>query len=272
MTMTSMFTRATAAHAWRVIALAFLFGAVQGCAVYNGAADLARKALDPGVQGRKPVTAAEAAQLSDEQIDKRIGFIAQRLDDNELHASLWYYGFLAVNASGMVAGAATAAVEENDNKQMYDILNSSLGLIGTIYLVADPLPGRSGSDPIAELPGATHQDRAAQLATAEDILYRAAGRAKQRTGWVLHTGNVVLNAAAASVLVARDDLGDAALLFFLNTAVGEAQILLTPWEPLDDWEEYRQQADNGGVVLDPRVSWGIGPMPGGQGLALQARF
>jgi hypothetical protein len=254
------------------VALLSASAGAQGCAVYDGAADLARAALDPGVEGRKPLTAEEAARLTDAQIEERLTFLTHRLDDNELHASLWYYGFLAVNASGMLAGAATAAVEDNDNKQMYDILNSSLGLIGTTYLLLDPLPGRSGSDPIAELPATTHQERAAQMAAAEDLLYRAAGRARQRTGWILHTGNVVLNAGAASVLVARDDLGDAALLFFLNTAVGAAQILLTPWQPLDDWEQYRQWTDGGGVPPDPQVRWGIGPLPGGQGLALQASF
>jgi hypothetical protein len=122
------------------------------------------------------------------------------------------------------------------------------------------------------MPSTTHEDRAAQLAAAEDILYDAAGRAKQRTGWILHTGNVVMNASAASVLLAREAYGRAALLFFLNAAVGEAQILLTPWAPLSSWEEYRQLVDNGGVPSDPQVRWGIGPLPTGQGLALQAEF
>lgn len=272
MTMTTSMPRTENARRVLVMAIAVAVAVLQGCAVYDGATRFAHKALDPGVPGRKPLTAEEAARLTDDQIDKRLTFVSQRLDDNELHASLWYYGFLAVNGVGMVTGAATAAVEDNEDKKIYDILNSSLGLIGTVYLVADPLPGRSGSDPIAEMPSATHEDRAAQLATGEEILYRAAGRAKQRTGWLLHTGNVVLNASAASVLVARDDLGDAALLFFLNTAVGTAQILLTPWQPLDDWEEYRTAVENGGMPSDPQVRWGIGPMHGGQGLALQASF
>src|SRR5690242_8481041 len=74
----------------------------QGCAVYNGATNLARKALDPGVHGPKPLNPEEAAQLTDQQIEKRLEFVTQRLEDNELHAALWYYGFLAVNAGGMV--------------------------------------------------------------------------------------------------------------------------------------------------------------------------
>lgn len=239
--------------------------ASQGCSMIE-------KVMDPGVPGPKPITAEDAAQLSDEQIDQRVAFVTQRLEDNRTHAAWWYYGFLAVNAGGMVTGAATAAVEDDEDDRIYDILNGSLGLIGVAYMLADPLPGRSGADPVTGMPSATHEDRAAQLAAGEEILYRAAGRAKQRTGWLLTTGNVALNAAAASVLLARESYGNAALLFFLNAAIGEVQILLVPWEPLDSWEQYRELVDNGGVPPDPQVRWGIGPLPDGHGLALRAEF
>jgi len=242
---------------------------LSGCAAIDRAA---QSVFDPGVPGPKPLTAAEAAQLSDEQVNQRLDFVTRSLDDNRLHAALWKYGFLAVNAGGMIAGAATAAVENDEDDKIFNILNSSLGLIGVVYLLADPLPGVSGADPVYLMPYETHEDRAAQLAEGEEILYAAAGRAKQRTGWVLTTGNIVLNAAGASVLLARESYGDAALLFFLNTAVGQAQILLTPWEPLTMWEEYQALIANGGVPPDPTVRWGIGPLPDAPGLALHVAY
>ncbi|MFN8642678.1 MAG: hypothetical protein U0802_13875 [Candidatus Binatia bacterium] len=245
---------------------------LSGCAATQGAVQFARGVLDPGVPGPKPITAEAAAQLSDEQIAQRVELVNARLDDNRTHAAWWYYGFLTVNVAGMTAGAATAAVESDKSDQIYNILNSSLGLIGTGYMLAAPLPGRSGSDPITAMPSATHADRAAQLARAESILYDAAGRAKQRTGWILHAGNIALNASAASVLLARESYGNAALLFFLNATIGEAQILLTPWEPLTSWQQYHERIANGGIPVDPQARWGIGPLPAGPGLALQAEF
>ena len=191
----------------KVMVAALMLVVLNGCAVTQDAVKFAQDALDPGVPGRKPVTAEEAAQLSDEQIAQRLAFIAGRLDENRTHAAWWYYGFLTVNAVGMTAGAATAAVEDNKDDQIYNILNASLGLIGTGYMLAAPLPGRSGADPITDMPSATHPERAAQLAEAEAILYDAAGRARQRTGWLLTTGNVVMNASAASVLLARVQWG-----------------------------------------------------------------
>lgn len=256
-----------------MLAAAALMAGINGCTMLTDGVQFARNAFDPGVPGSRPITAKAAAELNDEQIQQRLAFLTQKLEENRTHAAWWYYGFLVVNAGGMAAGAATATVEDNKDDQIYDILNASLGLIGTAYLLGAPLPGRSGADPIYDRPFDTHAQRAEQLALAEDILYGAAGRAKQRTGWLLHSGNLFINAAAASVLLARESYGNAALLFFVNSAVGEAQILLTPWKPLAMWNEYRQFVDRGGAVArDPAPRIGIGGLPGGRGLALRVEF
>jgi len=249
-----------------------LLAGLNGCAVVNDGVQFAQSAFDPGVPGPRPITPQDAAELSDEQIQERLTFLSAKLEENRLHAALWYYGFLTVNAGGMVAGSISASFEDDKDDKVYNILNASLGLIGTGYLLAAPLPGRSGSDPIYEMPFDTHEQRAAQLAAAEQILYGAAGRDRQRTGWLLTTGNIVLNAAAASVLLARESYGNAALLFFINSAVGEAQILLTPWQPEEMWEEYRQFVDRDGVAAEPVTRFGVGPLPGGHGLALHMQF
>jgi len=263
-------------QATRAIALSLaasaLLACLSGCTAMNDTVKFAKDAFDPGVPGAKPVTAAEAAQLDEQQLMQRLDFVTQRLDDNRTHAAWWYYGFLTVNVGGMAAGAATAAVTTDSNDQTYNILNASLGLFGTGYLLAAPLPGRSGSDPVYEMPFATHDDRAAQLAAAEEILYGAAGRARQRTGWLLHVGNIVVNGAAASVLLAKESYDNAAMLFFINSAVGEAQILLTPWEPRTSWEDYQQFVARGGLPAEPRARWGVGPMNEGRGLALRVDF
>lgn len=246
---------------------------LSGCGVVDKGMHFAEQAFDPGVPGPKPITTDEAAQLSDDQITKRLQFVVEALEDSRTHAAWWYYGFLAVNAGGVVAGAATAPFAETSDDQTYDILNASLGVIGVGYLLAAPLPGRSGADPVNDMPFDTHEDRAAQLARAEEIFYGAAGRAKQRTGWLLTTGNIVLNAAAASILLAKESYDNAAMLFFINTAVGEAQILLTPWEPLNNWEEYQAYIARGySERTEPQAKWGLAPLPEGRGLALQVQF
>jgi len=248
---------------------AAMFCCLAGCATMGDAIRSTEEVLEPTVPGSKPVDAAEAAALSDEQIERRLAFVTRHLDDNRSHAQWWQYGFLAINAGGTAVEAATAATSDGSDRD-FAIVEASKGMIGVVYLLAAPLPGRGGADPIREMPSATHDERAAQLADAESILYAAAGRAHQRTRWVLHAGNVGINAAGASVLLAEKSYGKAALSFFLDTAIGEAQILLTPWEPVTDWQDYQDFVKRGGVAAETRMHWHL--RPNGEGLALQVDF
>lgn len=248
---------------------AAIFACLSGCATMHDAVGLTKEVLEPTVPGSKPVNAAAAAALSDEQIDQRLAFVSKRLDDNRGHAQWWQYGFLAVTAGGTAVEAATAATAVGSDRD-FSIIEASKGLVGLVYLVAAPLPGRGGADPIREMPSATHDERAAQLAEAESILYAAGGRAHQRTGWALHAGNVAINAAGASVLLAERSYGKAALSFFLDAIIGEAQILLTPWEPATDWQDYQEFVKRGDVAAVPRVHWSL--QPNGEGLALRVAF
>jgi hypothetical protein len=248
---------------------AALLACLGGCATLNDAADLARDALEPATPGVKPLDAAHAAALSDEQIEQRLAFVTRRLDANRRHAQGWQYGSFAVNAGGMAVEAAFAATEEGSDRD-FAIIESGKALIGTIYVLAAPLPGRNGAEPVREMPSTTHDERAAQLAEAEAILYAANGRAHQRKGWLLHTGNVAVNAAGAVPLLAEKSYGNAALSFFLDTAVGEAEILLTPWQPETDWREYQDFVARGGLPSEPRARWQL--RPNGEGLAVELDF
>ena len=144
-----MRTETSAAHRRRRAAALLISGALltllQGCAVMRDTAQFAREAFDPGVPGPQPISADAAAQLSDEQIIRRLEVLTRSLEDNRTHAAWWYYGFLTVNAGGMVAGATTAAFEEDADSQVFDILNASLGLIGTGYLLGAPQRPGSGA-------------------------------------------------------------------------------------------------------------------------------
>lgn len=244
-----------------------LVAALSGCSAMHQATDIAREVLNPSPPGPRPITAAAAAQLPDAEIERRLAFVTERLDAGRTHANLWQYGFLAVNAGGTIAATALAPGDEGDD-QVFDIIEASKGLIGIIYLLTSPMPGRQGADPVRAMPSATHDERAAQLAAAEELLYETAGRSYQRTGWVLHAGNVAINAAGAAVLLAREAYDKAALSFFLDTAVGEAQILLQPWQPLTDWREY--EAFTTGIPPDPEARWRV--VPQADGVALRLEF
>jgi len=216
--------------------------------------------------------AERAAHLSDEEIDRRVDFLTERLDKRQLHAALWKYGWLTVNGGGLIVSATQAGLaDEGSTDQVNEIAQAGKAAIGVAYLLLNPMPGTSGADPVRELPNVTREDRLARLAEAEYILAREAERAHDRTSWLLHLGNLFLDAAAAAPALALGDAGLAAESFGIGAAVGEIQIWSQPWKGPSDWEEYEHFIATGEDLSNIRNSrWWIAPR--GLGLAFVAEF
>jgi hypothetical protein len=257
-------------HAAPVLGLALIV-ALSGCASLRSATLTALGIAGPDeVEARRLASAQRAAGLSDEQIERRTAFLTERLDERRLHAAAWKYGWLVVDGAGGIAAAARAATEDGTD-QVNQISQAGKGAIGVAYILLNPMPGTAGADPIREMPDATREDKLARLAAAEELLARAADRARDRTSWLLHFGNVFINAAAAAPVLALGDEGQAAQSFGIGVAAGTLQILTQPWEGPSDWADYERFIASDGAGTDiSSEEWQI--VPHGIGLAVQRRF
>jgi hypothetical protein len=195
--------------------------------------------------------------LSDAEIDQRVAFISERLDAGQLHAAAWEYGWLTLNGGGGIAAATLAGTTHHRHKRVYYIIKAVKGAVGTTYLLADPLAGVHGADPIRALPAQTHEEKVEQLARAEALLWKAAQRAKQRTNWVFHVGNLIFNGIGGAVMLALHEPEQAALSGGLDAAIGELQLLSAPWEPVEDWDSYERFVASDGIAQAPPPRWRV---------------
>lgn len=222
-------------------------------------------------EARRLAGRERAASLSEEEIDHRTAFLTERLDERRLHAQAWKYGWLTVNAGGGIAAATRAGFEDDGTEQANQIAQAGKAAIGVAYLLLNPMPGTSGADPVRALPAGSREDKLARLALAEELLARNAERAHDRTSWLLHFGNLFINAAAAAPAMAMGDSALAAESFGIGFAVGEAQIWTQPWEGPSDWEDYERfiatGSDKPATTSRP---WRL--MPAGTGVVLVKRF
>jgi hypothetical protein len=245
-----------------------------GCAFTQKAVDSALGLGDRQMREAKQMQRRErAAQLDDAEIERRLTFIEERLDDQQFHAAAWEYGWLLIVGGGGIAAATQAALEEEGSThQNNNIAQAGKAVIGVTYLSLNPMPATSGADPIREMPSATREERMEQLASAEDLLARTAERAHNRWSWWLHIGTVFINAAAAAPALAYGDEGLAAQSFFIGVAAGEAQAWSQPWYGPQDWADYERFAASNGKPLpvDPETKWRI--VPTGTGVAVLAEF
>jgi hypothetical protein len=247
-----------------------LFGGLCGCASIRSASSAAVGGPNAPWRGKDLVGPAPAASLTDEQIEQRIAFLDRRLDQSQTHSFLWQYGWMAVNGGGGVASGVQAGLDHG-NDRIFDVLEAVKSGIGVVYLVLRPMPGWRGAGPIRAMPDATRADRIARLRRAEEMLREAAEHARRRKYWLVHLGNLGLNAATGAILLGLGSTRLAVLSAGLDTAIGEAQIWSRPWQPEEDWKEYERFVATGRVDPSlPPTTWRIGPA--GRGIALQARF
>jgi len=252
-------------HGARILFVTLLLSLLCGCASLRGEVDtyLAGEPPFPGILGSRDPSA-----LTEAQIDRRVTFLSERLDETKLHANLWQYGWLTINVGG-AAWSSYQASQDHRNGQIKHAIQGGKSTIGIIYLLTDPMPGRQGADPIRALPSNTREEKLAQLEEAERLFRKTVRRARQRKLWLTHIGNFGLHAIASSILLGIGEEKEAWMSFLIDSSVGELQIWSRPWEPEGDWEEYEHLVATD-LPPEPPTRWGVGPS--GRGLSLLVSF
>lgn len=246
----------------RILVVPLLLSLLCGCASLRGEVDsyLAGEPPFPGILG--------AGEPTEEQIDRRVTFLSERLDETKLHANIWQYGWLTINVGG-AAWSSYQASQNQRNARIKPAIQGAKSTIGIIYLLTDPMPGRQGADPIRALPSTTREEKLAQLEQAERLFRKTVRRARQRKLWLTHIGNLGLHAIASSILLGIGEQKEAWMSFLIDSSVGELQIWSRPWEPEGDWEEYERLVATG-LPAEPPTRWGLGPT--GRGFSLLVSF
>jgi hypothetical protein len=181
---------------------------------------------------------ADHASLSDAQIDQRIEFLEQRLDDSKTHGQIWFWSWLAINSGSMVGNGIVAGTRSEHDDQVNYATGAVLGAIGVTDQFLRPLEARYGADPIRGLPEVTREQKLAKLRAAEDQLRRNAERAEERHQVLPYAGNAGLALAAGLVVGLWGEQG-AGIETGVSTLLGGALNIVTqPGRPEQDWNSY----------------------------------
>ncbi len=188
--------------------------------------------------------------LSEREIDKRIHFIEERLDAHKKHGQIWYWSWLTINGGSMVGLGVAAGLSSKGSDRVNYASQAGLAALGVGDLLFRPLEARHGADPIRNLPAVTPDEKMAKLRAAESQLHSNAQRASERSNWVLHFANFVLNAAAGAATGLAGDSTAGAISAGAGFLMGEAYIFSEPGSPKKDWREYN-------AMISTRTSGGV---------------
>ena len=209
------------------------------------------------VTGQAAEQAPDASSESDAELDRRIQFLEERLDDSRTHGQIWHWSWLTINGGSMIGNGIGAALTDDHDDTVQFATGATLGAIGLTNIFLRPMEARFGSDPVRGLPQGTREEKLAKLRAAEDQLRRNAERSEGRWSPAEWTGNVVLAAAAGTVVAVWGDESEGIVQFASTFLGGTANLLTQPWGPKDDWEAYLASTGKrsaGGPDLDVVVS------------------
>lgn len=181
----------------------------------------------------------ELEDLSPAETEARLNFLEQRLDEGRFAAQAWQYGWSGVFGIGLVAGAAQAALADDGDERVYQIVGAVKSAGGLAQMLTDPLPARLGADPLREVPDGTPGGRLQRLALGERQLIENAARAESRYSWRRHLEGVTTNVIGGAVIYSLGDSTDALVSTLSGILVGELQIWTQPWRATADLDAYR---------------------------------
>lgn len=217
------------------------------------------------------------AGLSDFELDERLAFLEERLDEGEMYAKFWQWGWTAGYGLGMVigvgesitccsnkkSGSFNSARKKRNKQRVTHIVTGVKGAIGTTRMLVSRHPGRHGADAMRAIEGDSRDAKLARLAKGEEVLQDVAKAAERRWNWKAHAGNIGLNLAGAGFIFGFGRESDAWESLSIGISVGTLQILTAPKRGIQDLNDYETRF---GMKTASRFNWSIVPTMGGAAL------
>ncbi|MEE8550009.1 MAG: hypothetical protein V3T08_02000 [Gemmatimonadota bacterium] len=207
----------------------------------------------------------DASALSDSELDARLRFLEERLDEGEMWSKSWHWGWAGVYSASVAYETAIAIKADHEKNRIDNIVSIAKSTIGISWLLLWRHPGRNGADPMRAVTGDSREARLARLAEGEALLQAVAKRAEQRTDWRSHAGNIALNLAGAAFIFGFGHDSDAWESLGVGIAVGELNIWTASKRGIQDLSDYQTRF---GMKTANRFNWTIVPTMGGAALKL----
>jgi hypothetical protein len=195
----------------------------------------------------------KAAEVTptDQEMNERITYIQQALNDGESAGRLWWSGFTFVY--GVAAGyQLNTGLNNEDEKRPANIVGGTKSLLGALSLLVAPFPAAFAPEKLRETPD---DNLAAKLEKAESLLKASAEAEKRGKSWMNHALAIGVNTAGALVIgvTYKDYLQDrnespekeALASLISGIIVSELQIWLQPSRAINDWNKYEQKYISG---------------------------
>ena len=214
-----------------------------------------------------PIQAEQKPLLSDEDMERRLAFIEERLNEGRNSARYWQYGWSGFFAASAAAqGYAAIDTDDGDDEVNYAVgaIKSAAGL--TLMLLR-PLPAVKGAAPLQEMPANTPLQKETRLKAGRELLHKNARRAQERKSWIRHLTGIAVNLVGSVVIASIGDTDDAVISGLTGIAINQANIWSQPSRAIDDLNDYQREFPAGSTTNE--AAWQLTPISGGLGVTIR---
>lgn len=208
-----------------------------------------------------PEVRAEASEIDDAEVARRLDYLEYSLEKGKVYANIWWWGW-TVGQLGAAVIFGTLAYTDRDTpgSTANNSVSAVQSLLGGALLLVDPLDAAFVPRKIRGMPAGTPDERRAKLAAAEQGLRDAAAWEKLGRHWINHIMGFALGAVGFALLTDAfpdTDWKDGLFNFALSFGVTEIMIWTQPTRAMRDLEAYESAFS--GDERGPEVSFGAWP-------------
>ncbi len=214
-----------------------------------------------------PAGADPQRHLSEEDMERRLAFIEDRLNAGRTSARYWQYGWSGFYAANMAAQGYMAFKSSDGDHEARYIVGAVKSAAALALMLFRSLPATAGAAPLEDMPTDTPARKEARLKAAENLLRTNAARAAERKSWTRHLIAVGVHFIGSTTIAAIGDVKDAAISNISGIAMSQIHIWSQPYRAIDDLADYERAFPD--PPPDETLNWELTPIQGGLGVTIR---
>jgi len=240
--------------------------------------------LGIGLMASGQLFAGDYALMSDAEIDERITYLEQSLDDISMPYTYWQYGWGGLYAASAISNLTSALDEDDHDDKILAWVSALKSSVALTKMKLQPVPILTISNTDypsngAFLADATLDEKPSQVEKTDNLralkllrlqeieskLEATALRSDERYQWKTHATAVGVNLVAAAMIATWGDSDDALGSAALGISMGELAIWTQPTKASQTWQNYQTHFSD---IEADSISWHLVPRLNGLDLVV----
>ena len=212
-----------------------------------------------GVMVSSELIAADYDLMSDAEIDERLSYLAQGVDEISSPYAYWQYGWSGLYGVSAISNFSTAFDEDDHDEEVLAWVSGLKSSLALTKMLLEPVPILTELD-VSQMANETAAEKRAlklyRLKEYEAQLSATALRSDERYQWQTHATTIGVNLVAAAAIAAWGDSDDALGSAALGIGMGELAIWTQPTKATQKWQAYQTYFAD---VKEDDITWYLQP-------------